>query len=213
MKQAQTYTLRVGTIPVVITRKSVRRINLRVHDDGAVTMSVPWRMGQAAAQTFLDNHAAWLAKHVEAARARNATIYQEGIVPLWGRLAPLPEGLNPEELWKEELEGRLPACTARMEAVTNQHATGWQVRLMKTRWGSCTPSTGMIRINARLAAYPPTCLDYVVAHELTHLAEPSHNEKFHLLLALAYPNEAHARALLRCDPFALADKPDRQTSE
>ena len=67
---------------------------------------------------------------------------------------------------------------------------------MKTRWGSCTPSTGAIRINARLAAYPPECLEFVVAHELVHLLEPNHNARFHALLDEFCPdNRALARRL------------------
>ena len=42
-------------------------------------------------------------------------------------------------------------------------------RNMKSRWGSCQPSTGRICINVRLALYPPECLEYVVVHELCHL--------------------------------------------
>ena len=45
-------------------------------------------------------------------------------------------------------------------------------------------------MNVRLAAYPPTCLDYVLAHELTHLLEPSHNQRFHVLLARRQPPPA-----------------------
>lgn len=62
------------------------------------------------------------------------------------------------------------------------------VRSMKTRWGSCTPKTGAIRIARELAAYPIGCLDMVVAHELVHLLEPSHNQRFHALLDTYCPN-------------------------
>ena len=96
-----------------------------------------------------------------------------------------------------------------MEAATGRHAAGWQLRAMSSRWGSCTPATGRIRINVRLAAYPPACLDYVVAHELTHLAEPSHDARFHELLARAYPDERAARALLRRPARELAKETTR----
>ena len=68
---------------------------------------------------------------------------------------------------------------------------------MKTRWGSCTPKTGAIRINARLAAYPPTCLEMVVTHELVHLMEPSHNTRFHMLLDTYCPRNREALMLLK----------------
>lgn len=87
-----------------------------------------------------------------------------------------------DELYRTEVLRALPDMVERMEARIGVHATRWSVRVMKTRWGSCTPKTGAIRINARLAAYPPECLEFVVAHELVHLLEPSHNARFHTLL-------------------------------
>ena len=87
-----------------------------------------------------------------------------------------------DELYRTEVLHALPDIVERMEARIGVHAARWSVRVMKTRWGSCTPKTGAIRINARLAAYPPECLELVVAHELVHLLEPSHNARFHALL-------------------------------
>lgn len=68
---------------------------------------------------------------------------------------------------------------------------------MRTRWGSCTPATRAVRINTRLAAYPLACLEFVVAHELTHLMEPSHNARFHALLDTWCPANRELPALLR----------------
>lgn len=210
MNSAQTYTLSIGDLPVTVTRKRVRRISLRIRGDGSAAMSIPWHMSRQEAQAFLNDHASWLLKHAEAAKARSASVSQNGLVPLWGRLVPPPDGASTEELYRHEVAQRLPEVISRMEGATGQHASAWQLRSMKTRWGSCTPSTGRIRINVRLAAYPPTCLDYVVTHELTHLTEPSHNARFHRLVALAYPDEARARKLLRQDPRRLAETPQQQ---
>lgn len=101
-----------------------------------------------------------------------------------------------DELYRTEVLRALPDIVERMEARIGVHATRWSVRVMKTRWGSCTPKTGAIRINARLAAYPPECLEFVVAHELVHLLEPSHNARFHTLLDEFCPgNRGIARRL------------------
>ena len=51
-------------------------------------------------------------------------------------------------------------------------------RNMTSRWGSCQPATGRICINVRLALYPPECLEYVVVHELCHLRERGHGQRF-----------------------------------
>ena len=174
----------------------MRRLNLRVRADGSAHLSVPARCTLAEAQRFLDAHEAWLRTHLQRREARAAEP-DDGLVPLWGALVPLPAETSPDELYRAELAARLPKVAAGMEAALGVRADGWQLRVMRTRWGSCTPRTRRIRVNVRLAAYPPTCLDYVVAHELTHLLEPSHNERFHALLARAYPDERGARALLR----------------
>ncbi|MEA4857666.1 MAG: SprT family zinc-dependent metalloprotease [Solidesulfovibrio sp.] len=52
------------------------------------------------------------------------------------------------------------------------------IRKMKTRWGSCNPSSKSIRLNTDLAKKPKVCLEYIVVHELAHLIEPNHGTKF-----------------------------------
>lgn len=63
------------------------------------------------------------------------------------------------------------------------------------RWGSCTPSTGTIRISDRLAAFPPWVLDYVIVHELAHLWEPGHTRAFWATVS-RYPLAERARGFL-----------------
>ncbi|MBV1787512.1 M48 family metallopeptidase [Marinobacterium sp. D7] len=57
-------------------------------------------------------------------------------------------------------------------------ATRVLVQRMKTRWGGCNPRSGIIRINLELAKKPPQCLEYIIVHELMHLIEPTHNNRF-----------------------------------
>ena len=64
-----------------------------------------------------------------------------------------------------------------------------------TRWGSCTPSEGTIRISARVKGMPPWVLDYVILHELTHLLEPGHGGEFWSLLS-SYPRTERVRGYL-----------------
>ena len=105
-----------------------------------------------------------------------------------------------DELYRTEVLRALPNVVKRMETRIGVHAARWSARVMKTRWGSCTPKTGAIRINARLAAYPPECLEFVVAHELVHLLEPSHNARFHALLDEFCPDNRHLAKLLKEAP-------------
>lgn len=217
-------------IPVSIVRKRVKNLNLRVRSDGTVTLSIPQHLPLARAREFLERKGTWIAGRVRrsterAAAQGNGDELPERI-PLWGELisrdfvqagtgldapnqttpgqvAPVQAGFDQgaiDEFYRTELIRRLPEVVARVERRIGVHATRWSVRAMKTRWGSCTPKTGAIRINARLAAYPPECLEFVVTHELVHLLEPSHNARFHALLDEFCPDNRHLAKLLREAP-------------
>jgi predicted metal-dependent hydrolase len=71
-----------------------------------------------------------------------------------------------------------------------------QVRRMKMRWGSCTPS-GRILLNLDLIRAPRLCIDYVIAHELCHLKYPSHGTEFYNLLSRVMPDWKEIKARLR----------------
>lgn len=204
-----TITLLVGGIEVEVERRRVRNLNLRVRPDGTAHLSIPRRAGLEDARRFLTAHEGWLVRHVR--RRREPSDPEDGLVPLWGRLVPRQGGVTDDDLYRAELERRLPDAVSRMEAATGRHACAWQLRAMTSRWGSCTPGTARVRVNVRLAAYPPLCLDYVVAHELTHLAEPSHNERFHALLERAFPRAREARALLRRSAREVAEEHEGRT--
>jgi predicted metal-dependent hydrolase len=66
---------------------------------------------------------------------------------------------------------------------------------MASRWGSCTPATGDIRLSDRLARFPTWVLDYVIVHELAHLVVPDHSADFWKLVA-RYPKAERARGYL-----------------
>jgi predicted metal-dependent hydrolase len=87
------------------------------------------------------------------------------------------------------------------EPILNVKAKRLSVRLMKTRWGSCVPSKGGIRLNIQLAKKPPECLEYVVVHELVHLLEPSHNARFKSLLDQFMPDWREVRGKLALLPL------------
>lgn len=217
-------------IPVSVVRKRVKNLNLRVRADGTVTLSIPQHLPLARAREFLDRKGGWIAERVRHNIERRPSPDLAGElpdrIPLWGKLVPRDsvqansgqaasdrdasgqgapgqttiDQAALDELYRTEVLRALPGIVERMEARIGVHAARWSVRVMKTRWGSCTPKTGAIRINARLAAYPPECLEFVVAHELVHLLEPSHNTRFHALLDEFCPDNRHPAKLLREAP-------------
>lgn len=64
------------------------------------------------------------------------------------------------------------------QQVVGREVSHLSVRSMRTRWGSCTPSTARVRLNAELIRYPQHLLEYVLVHELTHLHESGHGPAF-----------------------------------
>lgn len=90
----------------------------------------------------------------------------------------------------------LPALLDRYEHAMGVQARRITLRHMKSRWGSCTPHTGSIRLNTSLAQWPPEYLEYVLVHELAHLLEPSHNHRFQALMDAHFPDWREYRTLL-----------------
>ncbi|MDR1510204.1 MAG: M48 family metallopeptidase [Synergistaceae bacterium] len=78
------------------------------------------------------------------------------------------------ELLKTETAGMLP----KWEKITGLKAAGWQTKYMTTHWGTCNTKTGKIWLNLQLSKKTPECLEYVILHELIHLVEKKHNERF-----------------------------------
>lgn len=76
------------------------------------------------------------------------------------------------------------------------NVAGHFLQRMKTKWGSCNHRMGNIRINTELVKKPKDLLEYVIVHEMVHLLEPTHNDRFITILDEHYPTWREARAEL-----------------
>ena len=79
------------------------------------------------------------------------------------------------------------------------------VQRMKTKWGSCNHRTGSIRLNTDLAKKPRDCLEYIVVHEMVHLLESTHNERFIALMDRFMPKWQSMRDILNQLPVRHED--------
>ena len=168
-------------IAVTFTRKQVKNINLRLSLDGShVRVSAPWLVPLWRVEAFVGQRRHWIEQQQCKLQQRHMQRQkQPQNLQAKRQLAARLEQFLP--LWQERLGVQVKSCS---------------IRNMHTRWGSCTPARGTIRISLGLQAYPDECLEYVLVHELTHLLEPSHNARFHALVESVMPDWRSRKALL-----------------
>lgn len=98
--------------------------------------------------------------------------------------------------YREQLREAVPELIAQWEPVLGVKVARFFVQRMKTKWGSCSVKVGSIRLNTDLAKKPPECLEYIVVHEMVHLLEPTHNDRFVALMNRFMPKWQYRRQLL-----------------
>ncbi len=184
---ACTQLVHLAGFDVQLTRKRVKNVNLRVRPNGQVAVSAPPSVSLGEIERFLERKRSWI-QRAQQKHPANAP-------------DPFAEATDEEKRqWKSLMEAFVPPLIQKWEAVLGVRAGKLAYRNMKSRWGSCQPSTGRICINTRLALYPPECLEYVVVHELCHLLVHGHGPAFYGLLDNALPDWKQARQRLSLPP-------------
>jgi hypothetical protein len=100
------------------------------------------------------------------------------------------------EWHKSLLHDAVPGLIRKWERKLGVEVAGYFLQRMKTKWGSCNHQSRTIRLNTELVKKPKDLLEYVVVHELLHLLEKTHNDRFVAMLARHYPTWREARAEL-----------------
>lgn len=83
-----------------------------------------------------------------------------------------------KDWYRKQLKAQIPDLITKWESIIGVKASDWGVRQMKTKWGSCNVDSKKIWLNLELAKKPSICLEYIIAHELVHLLERNHTDKF-----------------------------------
>ncbi|WP_448872811.1 M48 family metallopeptidase [Desulfobulbus propionicus] len=97
---------------------------------------------------------------------------------------------------KSLLHQAVPPLVSKWEQKLGVKVRGYFLQRMKTKWGSCNHRAGHIRLNTELVKKPKDLLEYVIVHEMAHLIEPTHSDRFIALLEEHYPTWREARAEL-----------------
>lgn len=106
-----------------------------------------------------------------------------------------------QEWHRALLHELVPVLIAKWQAKLGVKVSAYYLQRMKTKWGSCNPIAGNIRLNTELAKKPKDLVEYVIVHELMHLIEPSHSERFVSLMDRHYPSWREARLELNALPL------------
>jgi hypothetical protein len=100
------------------------------------------------------------------------------------------------------LHEALPPLIRKWEQVLGVEVRRYFLQRMKTKWGSCNAAAGHIRLNTELVKKPRDLMEYVLVHEMVHLLEPTHSERFLTLLSRYWPQWKESRQELNELPLA-----------
>lgn len=193
--------------PTLIFERSAKatRYRLTLKKDGTAVAIIPLRGNERDARAFVEQQSDWLerARERQKSKPRSATVWPLGTRVLWRgeftEVRKAVEGERPQVCLAADvfrvpkLEGdlrptleahflrmakvELPGRTWELAAVTGMAVSAVSVRNQRTRWGSCT-SEGGISLNWRLIQTPDFVRDYIIHHELMHLKEMNHSDRF-----------------------------------
>ena len=199
-----TTTKDIAGMRVTIVRKPIKNMYLRIKPPNAdIVVSAPQRMSEGAIGRFVAERKPW----IERARRtmlqdRDAQIAAQNTSEDGFRRMDDSAGTgmsgtddsgfhgssdNPHTfVWtdankaraRRNIESQLPALLAKWQPIIGRGPTHITLRVMTSRWGSCTPRTGRIRLNLQLGLMAPRVLEYVLGHEMTHLWENGHGAGF-----------------------------------
>lgn len=172
----------VTTPPYTITRKRIRTLRLTVKAPGGdVHVSAPSYVSERAIAEFVASKQDWIAK-------QQARLEQQP--------ARVAVGSKEAELLRKQVRADATDLIAYWAPQLGVPVPTLTVRHMNTRWGSCNISRVHINLSLELGRRDPELLEYVVVHELAHLIEPSHNQRFYAVMDKHLPDWKSKRRVL-----------------
>ncbi|MDR1669573.1 MAG: M48 family metallopeptidase [Oscillospiraceae bacterium] len=172
----------MSALHYILTRSRRKTLAIHVKPDGAVEVRAPLRLAKAEIERFVTLKTDWILKKQAQIAARTPAEARE---------------LPPLQYAQGEFGQTVRKLITTWEQQLGVEAAFVGIRVMTTRWGSCTAKTRRIRLNAALAYCPRECLEYVVVHELAHLRENNHSPRFWAVVADALPDYQERQKTLK----------------
>ena len=165
-----------GDIEYRLIRSDRRTMSLELAPGGELTVRAPRRAAEAEVREFVLSKQGWVRKHRDELRSRAEEAAAAGL-------------LSDAEIraLKQQALAEIPPRVAYYAAQMGVSYSGISVRCQKTRWGSCS-SRRHLSFNCLLMLTPPAVRDSVIVHELCHLREMNHSQRFYTLVRTYYPD-------------------------
>jgi len=212
-----------------IIKSKRKSVSIKVLDDGSLEIKCPKQISKRDIYAIIEKHSSWIDNKLETLKNRKVVVhkYVEGeeftvlgrkVILKFNSAYKIPAIVdnqlfvanNPNtdlkkviELWYRkialELLNRRALIYSKLLGVSYSKL---KLSSAKTRWGSCS-SKGNINLNWRLIMAPLEIFDYVVVHELAHLIEPNHSQRFWYHVHRILPNYKNCRKWLKENGYSL----------
>ena len=195
--------IEISGIQIEVQRKPVKHLRLTVTaPEGNVRVSAPKHLSDETIVAFVRDKIDWIKKQqgkfekpekdtfdVLGRSYRLRVVYggKKNALALLGEEAVLSLRQDTSDSSREKfvlewyralLKTQIECLLPKWERITGLHCQSWQIKNMKTRWGTCNTRTRKVWLNLQLAKKPVECLEYVILHELVHLEVPNHGKAF-----------------------------------
>lgn len=205
---------------ILLEKKAIKNVYLSISPEGLIRLRVPKYYTEKMILDFLDERVEWLSEKTKLRPVKSPMRWEDGdVIPVLGRYYQLQKmnqrgvtikenhilinEAEPEEMeaalnqfYRKTLQSYLDERVPQFNQVMGMDVKEWRIKAMRTRWGTCNPKAKRVWFSLELAKKEPELIDYVIAHELAHLHEAGHNDRFNNKLAEVMPRWKALRARL-----------------
>lgn len=201
-------------IKITVIRKRIKNMYIRIADDYRVVITAPFFVSERTVEQFFSDNIKSVRRAIERKKANSGgDYYDDGYIYVFGvkKIFETAEGKpnvietndkitlyveNNERKYADKvisyyLKNKLSESIERLisfwETVTGLKSSGYTIKLMRTRWGSCNCSTKKLNFSLYLANMPEKCISYVVLHEICHIRYANHGAGFKAMLSHCMP--------------------------
>ncbi len=171
---------------IEVTYRRTRRLSMRIVKDGDVHVSAPFGMPKTEVVRFVREHRDWIVK------ARKKTDERQKRREAFYNQLPLQTKAQKQEALSR-LKALVEPMVERYARIMGVNPAAIRYKPMISRWGVCNVKDKSICFSSYLLLLPEWCVEHVVVHELCHLLEPNHNNRFYGLMDKYFPRWKEAR--------------------